>query len=108
MICLFLSHTVSIDGHANTKAKEQKGSQVVCIGSRDEIGNSVSKGSRENRHNCESRKSGGEDEESRMFHGHDGGDEEGFVTDFRDHDHCKRKDERLSFLSAEVDTAQLV
>ena len=41
----------------------------------------------EDGHGDESGESGREDDEARVFHGHEGGDEEGLVTDFREDDH---------------------
>ena len=52
----------------------------------------------EDGHYDQSGEGGREDEETGMFHRHEGGDKEGLVADFREQDHCEGEDERVEGL----------
>ena len=47
------------------------------------------------RHDDEGEEGAGEDDEAWVAHGHDGGDEEGLVAQFRDDDHRQRRHEAV-------------
>ena len=90
---------VALAQHLGTEDEEEQRRKEVGEAFGDQGWHGVAEDGRENCHGDEGGERGREDDEARVFHCHEGGDQEGFVADLGEDYHCEGEEEGVEGLN---------